>query len=124
MTLALRKWGYFVFLWLSLGTAAVHAIVPLGSPLVARSGSAFSAFTSDLSLGPQRAAQPEKDARHHSPADPGTDGGLGVIASQSAAAADSRLSADSASPPAPVAGGPFATERPSSRFQARAPPRP
>lgn len=124
MTLALRRWGYFVFLWLSLGTAAVHAIVPLGSPLVARSGSAFSAFTSDLSLGPQRAAQPEKGARHHSLPDPGTDGGQGIFASQAAAAAALQLSADSAAPPAPLAGGPFATERPSSRFQARAPPRP
>lgn len=56
MSLAPRNWANALFLWLSLATVLVPAIGSSGSPLRLTQGSAFSAFTSDVSLGPSRAA--------------------------------------------------------------------
>jgi hypothetical protein len=123
LTLALRKWGYVVFLWLSLGTAAVHAIVPLGSPLVPRSGSAFSAFTSDLSLGPQRGAQTEKAGRHSGQPNDGADGTQGIFASLPAATRVWSRAHPGSAQPVHIRVTWSPNDRPSSRFQARAPPR-
>src|SRR3954468_10373649 len=52
MRLAPRHWANMLFLWLSLATVLVPAIGSSGSPLRLTEGSAFSAFTSDVSLGP------------------------------------------------------------------------
>lgn len=60
MTLAPRNWAYAIFLWLSLATVLAPALDPVGSPLWPTEGSAFNAFTSDVSLGPSRADGPQK----------------------------------------------------------------
>jgi hypothetical protein len=60
MSVARRNWAYAVFLWLSLATVLVPALGSSGSPLQPGEGSAFSAFTSDVSLGPSRAASLEQ----------------------------------------------------------------
>lgn len=51
MALTARTWLYLACLWLSIATALGHAMVPAGSPLERGQGSAFSASTSDVSLG-------------------------------------------------------------------------
>jgi hypothetical protein len=61
MRLAPRNWANALFLWLSLATVLVPAIGSSGSPLRLTEGSAFSAFTSDVSLGPSRAAPIEDE---------------------------------------------------------------
>jgi len=43
-----------VTVWLLLATILVHALLPGGSPIRRTSGSAFSAATADVSLGPSR----------------------------------------------------------------------
>jgi hypothetical protein len=63
LTLDLRKWA-FAFVWsLALAVVLAPALDPVGSPLVQTSGSAFNVFTSDVSLGPSRAAAPERDRK-------------------------------------------------------------
>jgi len=54
MTLTRGTWLYLGALWLALAVVLSHALVPLGPSLQSRSGSAFSAFTSDVALGPER----------------------------------------------------------------------
>ena len=63
MSLALRRSFFFLSLWLSLAIVLAPALDPVGSPLREVSGSAFNAFTSDVSLGPARAAPPERDRK-------------------------------------------------------------
>jgi hypothetical protein len=60
MSVARRNWASAVFLWLSLATVLVPALGSSGSPLQLGEGSAFSAFTSDVSLGPSRGASIEQ----------------------------------------------------------------
>ena len=55
LALARRTWLFTLCLWLSLATVLGHALAPIGSPLTQKSGSAFSAATWDVSLGPARA---------------------------------------------------------------------
>jgi hypothetical protein len=56
---AFRHCLYVLCLWLTLGTVSAHALLPFASPAAAR-GSAFSAATSDVSLGPARRGEPGK----------------------------------------------------------------
>jgi hypothetical protein len=63
MVSARRRRIWFVFLWMSLATVLGHAVMPLGSPLAKSSGSAFSVSTSNVSLGPTRAAAAVKAKR-------------------------------------------------------------
>ena len=49
-----------LFLWLSLAVILTHALIPLGSPLVRGPGSAFSAYTGDVSLGSRTAAKAKR----------------------------------------------------------------
>jgi hypothetical protein len=55
-------------MWLSLAVVLTCALGSFGSPARATSGSAFNAFTSDVSLGPSRASEPEKERREQRPA--------------------------------------------------------
>jgi len=72
-------WTFAAFLYLSLATIFAHALVPSGSPLNRASGSAFDAFTWDVSLGPRRAAPPEKDKKGHNPWSDGSGGAGGEL---------------------------------------------
>ena len=67
MTLASRNWFRTGFLWLALAVVLTCALGSFGSPVRASSGSAFNAFTSDVSLGPSRASEPEKQRREQAP---------------------------------------------------------
>ncbi|HTU11153.1 MAG TPA: hypothetical protein VMG08_09680 [Allosphingosinicella sp.] len=67
-----RTWLRRISLWLSLAIVLTCALGSFGSPARATSGSAFNAFTSDVSLGPQRASAPEKDRQEQTPASGGT----------------------------------------------------
>jgi hypothetical protein len=62
-----RNWGRRVFLWLSLTVVLTCALGSFGSAVQASSGSAFNAFTSDVSLGPERASVPEKARKEQAP---------------------------------------------------------
>jgi len=77
LTIAPLNRAYAVFLWLSLAVVLVPALGWSGSPLTRTQGSAFNAFTSDVSLGPRRAAPPEKADRRQSLSDGGSDGSGG-----------------------------------------------
>ena len=55
-----RHWIRSFALWLSLVVVLTCALGSFGSAVQASSGSAFNAFTSDVSLGPSRASEPEK----------------------------------------------------------------
>lgn len=69
MALAHRRWWGYLSLWLLLATALGHALIPVGSPLAKRSGSAFSAATFEVALN---AARPDAKADRIAPkrADP------------------------------------------------------
>jgi hypothetical protein len=67
LTLAPRNWLRTLFLWVALAVVLTCALGSFGSPVRASSGSAFNAFTSDVSLGPSRAAEPEKERREQTP---------------------------------------------------------
>lgn len=62
-----RHWVRSFALWLSLAVVLTCALGSFGSPVQASSGSAFNAFTSDVSLGPSSAAEPEEDRKQQSP---------------------------------------------------------
>ena len=64
MSLASHRSAFAFFLWLSLAIVLGPALDPVGSPLREVSGSAFNAFTSEVSLGPSRAALPERDRKY------------------------------------------------------------
>ena len=68
MIAASRQWFRTFALWLSLLVVLTCALGSFGSPVRASSGSAFNAFTSDVALGPSRAAMPEKGRKEQSPA--------------------------------------------------------
>lgn len=63
MTFAPGLRPFAASLWLALAIVFVHALAPTATPWQVRSGSAFNGFTRDVSLGPSRAAPPEKDKR-------------------------------------------------------------
>lgn len=73
MTLASRYRLRTAFLWLALVVVLTCALGSFGSPVRASSGSAFNAFTSDVSLGPSRASEPEKQHREQAPPSGGSD---------------------------------------------------
>lgn len=81
MTLARRTWLYLTALWLCLAIVLGHALVPLGPSLQGRSGSAFSAFTSEVALGPGRgdadSTLRRANERDRQPRLPG--GGAGIV---------------------------------------------
>ena len=56
---ARRQWIHLICLWLSIATVFTHAVLPVGSPLARTSGSAFSASTVEVSLGPSRRGSPD-----------------------------------------------------------------
>ena len=67
MIAASRYWLRGFALWLSLAVVLTCALGSFGSPVQASSGSAFNAFTSDVTLGPSRASEPEKDRKAQTP---------------------------------------------------------
>lgn len=95
MTIAPRGgiWGRLA--WLLLAVILAHAVAPLGSPVRAASGSAFSAFTSDVSLGPSRPAPQEKERRYQK-----ASGGADNPGDQAAALAVPSTPLDQSRPPA------------------------
>ena len=68
MIAASRHWLRGFALWLALAVVLICALGSFGSPVEASSGSAFNAFTSDVSLGPSRASEPEKERKAQTPA--------------------------------------------------------
>lgn len=62
-------------LWLLLFSIFTHALVPIGSPLQRANGSAFSAFTSEVSLSPDRKAQARQQRQLQDAGGEGSDGG-------------------------------------------------
>ena len=62
-----RHWVRSFALWLSLAVVLTCALGSFGSAVQASSGSAFNDFTSDVSLGPSRASEPEKERREQAP---------------------------------------------------------
>lgn len=67
MIAASRLWLRSFALWLSLGVVLTCALGSFGSPVQASSGSAFNAFTSDVTLGPSRASEPAKERKEQTP---------------------------------------------------------
>lgn len=67
MIAASRHWVRGFASWLSLAVVLTCALGSFGSPLQASSGSAFNAFTSDVTLGPSRASEPEKERKEQTP---------------------------------------------------------
>ena len=67
MIAAPRHWVRSFALWLSLTVVLTCALGSFGSAVQASSGSAFNAFTSDVSLGPERASGPERDRKEQAP---------------------------------------------------------
>jgi hypothetical protein len=75
---ARRRW--MMTLWVLLASILVHALLPAGSPLVRTTGSAFSATTAEVSLGPSRKdAMSEAAAATRSPDGPGDGYGPAAI---------------------------------------------
>lgn len=123
MALARRTWLFTLCLWLSLATVLGHALAPITSPLSPRSGSAFSASTSDVSLGAPRAGLSAKLKRGE--ATDGEEGGPPDLSALLLPAAAPVLPApapraQSFSPVPSSAPAPFG---PGGGFHARAPPR-
>ena len=91
MTLVPRRLTRLFFLWLALATVIGSALDPVvGSPLAESHGSAFNAFTSDVSLGPSRATAPERDRKYLGRPAPGS-GQSGAAGTIAAATLPSRL---------------------------------
>ena len=67
MIAASRHWLRSFALWLALAVVLTCALGSFGSPVRASNGSAFNAFTSDVSLGPSRASEPEKERKEQTP---------------------------------------------------------
>jgi len=108
--------------WLSIAIVLGHALVPLGSPVEGRDGSAFSSSSYEVSLAPIRAAAKIErgDAGNGAPA--GLDGDAPHLFLPPAPAdiPPVRIGAD----PAPIpAAAPAPISRPGERYRARAPPR-
>jgi hypothetical protein len=122
MTLATRQLATAIFLRLSLAVVLACAIGSFGSPVRASQGSAFNAFTSDVSLGPGRPVTPEKARRiqraSNGPDDPAVRAVANIalpslLAAPEAAAAGAAWPAFPALPPTRIA---------ALAFQARGPP--
>ena len=118
-------WSFFLCLCLSLATVLAHAVLPVGSPLTPRPGSAFSISTSDVALSQTRRAAPAKPrkqigappAEDHL-ASPGLDPGSLLPAIEMGADRDGRSSSIlfASHEPAPL------SAVPPGIFRARAPP--
>ena len=110
-------------MWLLLLSILAHALVPTGSRVELVAGSAFSASTAEVSLGPTRTSLGERDARLRSAGDGALDG---------AGSADPLLAPTSRqplhAPPVPIAKHFRPEERTevpdqgAGAFDARAPP--
>lgn len=122
MAFAPRTWLYLLCLWLSIATALGHAVVPAGSPLDRGSGSAFSAATTDVSLGPSRIGYAKAKRIEASGDEPGT--GFGPDAPPLAASAPALPVPARVHPyPYPAPDQPAPSFPLSRGFDARAPPR-
>ena len=64
-----------LFLWISLAVILTHALTPLGSAAVRGQGSAFSAFTADVSL---RAREGTVKRHKAAQAEPRDEPGIGI----------------------------------------------
>lgn len=115
-----------LFLWLSLATILTHALLPLGSPLVRGSGSAFSAYTSEVSLG-SRSAPAKAKRQSGALAEPNESPDSGVVSADDLDGAPPAI----APPPDAVPRSQRASQAPppllvlepaASPFHARAPP--
>ena len=62
MVLDRRRGLFIATLWLALATILTHALLLTDSPMRRTSGSAFNPFTTEVALGPKRAAMVEKPA--------------------------------------------------------------
>jgi hypothetical protein len=113
-----RIWLSKASRWLALMVVLTCALGSFGSPARATSGSAFNAFTSDVSLGPQRAAAPEKDRQEQTPAA----GGTGQIVSLPAKTAGLAPPAPTAIPTSPETSLPLPAASIAGGLGARAPP--
>ena len=100
MIAASRDWLRSFALWLSLAVVLTCAIGSFGSPVRASSGSAFNAFTSDVAIGPGRAADPEKNRKEQTPAPGGAGQAKAVVAVAAALAPPPQAVAKSHAEPA------------------------
>ena len=111
------------WVWLALAIVLAHALTPLPPSLQARSGSAFSAFTSDVTLGPVRGQDPAKARSGANDRDRQLHlSGGGDLAALPAAAARSRSATLTIPTGRSTAVGHRGQDRPRSH-DARAPPR-
>lgn len=79
MQLVRRRGTRSILRWLVLATIFAHALLPVGSPLVRTSGSAFSATTAEVSLAPSRKGKAAVAKREQQPSsDEPSDGGGGI----------------------------------------------
>lgn len=112
------------WLWLLLAAIGTHAMLPVGSPLARSSGSAFSAATADVSLGPQRrqvAGQAEFGQDLLANRGSGSSGGSDVPLLPLAAVFSPPLPVEPRAS-APLPDDPFVESSATSAFRARAPP--
>lgn len=110
--------------WLLLLSIFTHAFVPLGAPVQAASGSAFSASTAEVSLAPRRMSLPGKgQAQLKGKEDGGSAGAAGVPPPFPPAYAPALQPPVSTDLEAPFYAAPVRAPAPSaSPFSARAPP--
>jgi hypothetical protein len=118
LTRAPRHLLYLILLWLTAATVAAHAVVPVGSPVERRSGSAFSAATSDVTLAGQRTGSALIKRDQAGPDDPGFGDPPALIW----AAAVPALQVATAAPYPDPSAAPFTRTAAPSSFRARAPP--
>jgi hypothetical protein len=109
--------------WLALAIIFLHALTPSATPWRPTAGSAFNGFTRDVSLGPSRAAPPEKEQRIRDRRDDRS----GVHPAATATAALLLLSPAVAAPIRPAEAiaarlGPAIAPAPAEARRARAPP--
>jgi hypothetical protein len=122
MALTRRTWLNLSALWLSLAIVLGHALVPLAPSLHSRSGSAFSVFTTDVTLGPARGDDAAKARRATADRDRQLRhaGGDPAIVPQTR---QPSLPATPAAPPAETVPPRLAAQDSLRPYQARAPPR-
>ena len=117
MIAASRHWLRSFALWLALAVVLTCAIGSFGSPVRASSGSAFNAFTSDVAIGPGRAADPEKYRKEQTPTPGGTGQAKAIAAALAAVALPAPAVPQSYAEPAsalvsPVTAGPLGARAP------------
>lgn len=120
MAFARRTWLFTLGLWLSLAMVLGHALAPVGSPVVRKSGSAFSTATYEVSLGPARAGIAAKLKRFQIADD--EDGGGPDLPALLLAAAPVPPAPAAPAIPIPASGFVPAAFGPGDAFRARAPP--